>query len=325
MRRPALAISAAVLALATPLAARAGDAEDEAAATQLFDAGRDMMKSGDYARACPKLAESARLKPTVGALAKLAECEEHERRLVSAYARWKQSLNLARTTGDERVGDVERELARIDALVPKLLVAASGALPSDAAIRVDAIEMSVAGLGVPLAVEPGHHVVQVTAPRKRAWSTAVDTVANGATTPVTIPALEDAGASIAVSPLAPTPASLAEPPALSSDARRGSSTWRALGLVAAGAGLGAVIAGGALGIDAIRKRDSAGCPGSVCPDEASAAELNGAKSSANWSTALLASGGALVAGGLFVWWVARDHASGSAGLLVTPAGLAGAF
>ena len=88
-----------VLALLGPVAPTVARADDEAVATQLFNAGRDLMKQGDYASACPKLAESARLKPTVGALARLAACEEHEKRLVSAYTRWQQALNVAALGG----------------------------------------------------------------------------------------------------------------------------------------------------------------------------------------------------------------------------------
>jgi hypothetical protein len=318
MIRRSLAIGAAALALAAPAVARAGDPLDEAAATELFDAGRDMMKRGDYAGACPKLAESARLKPTVGALAKLGECEEHERRLVSAYARWKQALNLARTLGDERVADVERELARLDGVVPKLLVVAGSALPPQTAIHVDAVEMGPAGLGVPLAVEPGRHAVQVSAPGKRPWTASVDTAADGATTTVTIPTLEDGAAQ------APVVVSI-PPPSEPGETRGGSSTWRTIGLAAAGAGLASLIAGGAFGVDAMRRRDAAGCANNVCPDDASAGQLNGAKTSADWSTALLVTGGALVAGGLAVWWVSRDHGPAAAGVLVTPAGISGAF
>ena len=42
-------------------------------ATELFNAGRDLMTAGNFAAACPKLAESARLDVKVGTLGKLAE------------------------------------------------------------------------------------------------------------------------------------------------------------------------------------------------------------------------------------------------------------
>src|SRR5260370_30941466 len=112
-------------------------ADDEAAATELFNTGRDLRKAGDCGAACPKLAESVRLKPTVGALAKLAACDEHEKRLANARARWQQALNLARAVGDNRAAEVEREVARIDAVVPKVTFAAQAALPEGAVIRLD--------------------------------------------------------------------------------------------------------------------------------------------------------------------------------------------
>jgi hypothetical protein len=320
MSRIAFALVVALLACVASTV-RASEADDLAAATELFNAGRDMMKAGQYAAACPKLAESSRLKPTVGALAKLAECEEHEKRLVSAYARWQQALNLARSMGDDRAEDVQRELARLDGIVPKLRIVAEGALPGSTRIRVDDVELGAGGLGVRLPVEPGSHVVQVAAPSKRPWSAAVDTTADGATTLVTIPALEDAPAPVPA-PLAPR--SNAEVPAPSLP-HAASSTWRTVGLVIAGAGLGAIAVGGALGIDAMRRRDDAGCPGNVCPDTTSANTLRDAKTAADWSTVLLIGGGVLLAGGVAASWLSRDSAPARAGLVVTPAGLTASY
>jgi hypothetical protein len=201
----ASAVLVIALAFATAAPVHASDAEDEAASTELFNAGRDLMKRGDYAAACPKLAESARLRPTVGALAKLAECEEHEKRLVSAYTRWQQALNLARSRRDERVPDVEREVARIDRIVPKLRITMTHALPEDAEIRVDEVALGPAGAGVPLAVEPGRHTVRASAPHKRTWSTTVDTAADGETTSVSVPELEDAPSLPATVEASPAP------------------------------------------------------------------------------------------------------------------------
>jgi hypothetical protein len=171
-------------------------------------------------------------------------------------------------------------------------------------------------------VEPGHHTVQVAARGKRPWTASVDTAADGATTTVTIAALEDGGA--------PVPGAVASPPgpppiAAPGEGRAGSSAWRTVGLVAAGAGVASLIAGSAFGVDAMRKRDAAGCAGTVCPDGGAASQLESAQTSAGWSTALLVTGGALVVGGLAVWWVSRDHGPAAAGMLVTPAGIAGVF
>ena len=311
MRRWPLTLVVGLLwAVAPP--ARASDGADKAAATELFNAGRDMMKNGDYAGACPKLAESARLEPTVGALAKLAECEEHERRLVSAYGRWQQALNLARATGDERAADVDKEAQRLDGIVPKLRIAAAGVLPADTVIRVDAVELGPAGLGVPLAVEPRTHAVQAAAPHRTTWSATVETKADGSTTTVTIPPLEDAP----TPPPTHTPAPAPLPP---------TPPWRMVGLATAGVGVVAVGLGAAFGVFAMNQRNEAACPGNLCPSDGSASLLRGAKSSADVATALFIAGGALVGGGIAMWWLSPGTGTARTGVLVTPGGVVGSF
>jgi hypothetical protein len=318
MKRVALLLAMATTLAAAPVRA---DGQDEAASTELFNAGRDAMKRGDYAVACPKLAESVRLKASVGALAKLAACEEHEHRLVSAFTRWQQALNLARTTADERLSDVQRELARVDALVPKLVITGAPGAGADASIRVDDTTMSTAAsLGVALPVEPGRHAVLASAPGKKPWTTTIDVAPGGATTSIVVPPLEDAPPPVEAPPVA----SVAPPPTQTQQASAAtapsplvaippsppsrSNPWRMVGMVSAGVGLATIAVGAAYGIDALRRRDDAHCAGTSCPDGASAASLNAAKNSANWSTGLVATGAALVAGGVVLWFfVGADH------------------
>jgi hypothetical protein len=309
------------------LAGAVARADDEAAATELFNAGRDLMKQGDYGAACPKLAESVRLKATVGALAKLATCEEHEKRMVSAFTRWQQALNLARSTGDERAPEVERELARVDKVVPKLTVKTAGALPADGSIRVDDTTLGAASLGVPLPVEPGAHTVSATAPGKKPWSTTVTTAADGATTAVDVPALEDAPAPPPSPPSTPpqpqtlTPTQpLTQPPA---SAPAGSSPWPTVGIVAGAAGLASIAGGTVLGFVAMGKRNDANCPNNTCPDAAHASTLGDAKTAADWSTGLFVAGGVLAAAGVTVWVVSHGHESTplQVGATALPAGV----
>ena len=310
---------AGLLAAATLLATQPvrADEGDETAATELFNAGRDAMKRGDYAVACPKLAESVRLVPTVGALAKLAACEEHQHHLVSAYTRWQQALNLARTTRDDRLADVESELARVDKLVPKLVITAAAGAPADESIRVDETTMSAAAsLGVTLPVEPGRHTVQASAAGKKTWTTMLDVEAGATPTSVVIPQLEDAPAPTPPPTLTPAPAPAPDLAHAPPSAPAPTSTapprgpWRTVGLIAGGVGLAAIAGGAAFGIDALRKRDDAHCPANACPDAAAAASLQSAKTSANWSSALFATGAALVAGGVVLWvFVGANHAA----------------
>jgi hypothetical protein len=96
-----------------------------------------------------------------------------------------------------------------------------------------------------------------------------------------------------------------------------------VGIATAAAGLGALAAGGVFGVEALRKRDEAHCAGTVCPDSASAATLQSAKTAADWSTGLLIAGGVLAAGGIGVWILARDAQGGARiGVAPLPGGLA---
>ncbi len=319
------AVSCCVLVAALAFSSPAR-ADDQAASTELFNAGRDLMKRGDYAAACPKLAESVRLQASVGALAKLATCEEHEKRLVSARARWQQALNLARSVGDARADEVATELARIDRIVPKLVIGATGALPIDVVLRVDDLQVGAASLGVALAVEPGRHTVSATASKKKSWSTTVDTKADGLTTSVPIPDLEDAPPDAA--PPSPPPAvvpPVASPAApLTPDARALAPTgsgdkMRSVGIVTAGAGAVALAVGAFFGVEAARKRADAGCNGTTCPTDDSARTLHDAKSAATTSTILFVVGGALAATGVTLWLVAPSaHTAQTARIQAVP-------
>ncbi len=301
-------MTVAALALSTP-----SRADDEAAATELFNAGRDLMRRGDYAAACPKLAESARLEPTVGALAKLALCEEHERRLVSARARWAQALNLARASHDAREAEAAREFARVDASVPKVVLYSRAALAVDATIRVDDMRLSAASLGVPFAIEPGSHVVEVSAQGKRPWrgSVAASVASAGATTSLEIPPLEDAPVSAAPvfvpAPPAPLGSSVISPAIPSTAAGNVGAPWRTVSIGIGAAGVVVLGIGAVLGVEAITEKSDAGCAGTRCPSEKSAAQLEGAQATANRTTEAIIVGGALVAGGIALWLVAPRH------------------
>lgn len=315
----------ALLALALVLASSHALADDEAAATNLFNAGRDLMKSGDYGAACPKLQESVRLKPTVGALAKLAACEEHEQRLASAYGRWQQALNLARATNDPRAADVEAEFARIDHVVPKLVVTAEGVPADDLVVHVDALEFRVAGLGVPLPVEPGHHAIRATATKKVEWTSAIDTAPDGATSTVKVPPLQDA-----LEPVAPPPPIAPPPPAVpivAPPVERHASmpSLRVAALVTGGVGVAGVVLGGVFGALAISGKSAAGCDGTVCPDSASQATLESAKGRADVSTIALIAGGVLVASGVTMWLLAPSPRAPSVAVRVGPGVLSGAW
>jgi hypothetical protein len=278
------------------------------AATDLFNAGRDLMKAGDYAAACPKLAESARLEAKVGTLARLAECEEKLGHMVSARAQWEQAMNLAAAQRDDRLAHVKAELARIDSVVPKVLFAVDGQPPQGLELRIDALQVGLASIGVPLPVEAGSHHLVATAPGKKAWASDISTPPNGSVTRVVVPMLTDGP------PEAPPPTTPLGP------APTHASPLGTVGIVVAGAGVIGLGVGAAFGFIASHKNSESnvqpgGCNSdNVCPEGAYGLR-NSARTAGDVSTALFVAGGVLVAGGAALWILAPKHtASTTVGL-----------
>jgi hypothetical protein len=296
-----------VVALVPTLVAQSACAQSAgAAATELFNSGRDLMKFGDYAGACPKLAESARLDAKVGTLARLAECEEKLGQMAAARGHWLQALNLASARGDDRRAHVQQELERVDAIVPKLRLSISGPAPRDLIVRIDDVVVGAGGLDVPLPLDPGRHVVTASAPGKMPWSREVQADAGGQLVAVPIPALGDAPSEAPSAPSAepPKPASAAPQPVAS----RGASPLATAGLVTAAVGVVAIGIGAGFALSAKSKLDESnrqpdGCVGNDCP-AAAAAIRNDARAAGDLATAFVVTGAALGAAGLGVFFFA---------------------
>src|SRR5690348_1322873 len=73
-------------------------------AEQLFRSGKAQMLNGEFAKACPQLAESYALAPATGSLLALALCREGEGKLASASLAYKEVVARA-----SAAGQMERE------------------------------------------------------------------------------------------------------------------------------------------------------------------------------------------------------------------------
>jgi hypothetical protein len=152
----------ALLAALAPAAARA-QTRDPAAAEALFREGRALSDAGDIAGACAKFRESDRLDPAIGTTFNIADCEERLGHVARAWTLFDEVAQRLPAT-DKRRGVAQQRAAALEPRLPKLSVRLAADAPADARVVRDGVELGSASLGTPLPVDPGEHVVVVSAP-----------------------------------------------------------------------------------------------------------------------------------------------------------------
>ena len=362
MKRLSGSLTIAVILLATA-EAQAQSKEDLARADALFNAGKALTDAGQFADACAKFAESKRLAPGLGVTLYLADCYEHIGRTASAWNEFRSAEGLARARNDKRA-DVAR--ARAQGLEPKLFrmtIAVSPTVPL-AGLQVlrDGVPVSQEEWGLPLPVDPGDHVVFVSAPGHKSKNFDVRLGADRQTATVQIDRLDDgpppnepsgAGAAAATAgppattrfrprpgeagdvpsePPATTPSSAGStalpPPADQTIPSHPDATRRWIGLGAGGLGVVGIAVGSAFGVIAMSKRDQSN-NGTPPPCDASnhctsdgLSLRQDAKNAANVSTVAFIAGGIAVAAGV-VLYVTAPRGGPSASVVVVPTPTAG--
>jgi hypothetical protein len=221
----------------------AAQPDQRAAAEALFEKGRALVEQGDYADACPKIAESERLDPGVGTMLWLADCYASNGQTASAWVGFKDAAEAAGRLHDRREKVAREKAAELEKQLSRLVIA----VPAAAALqglelRRDGVLLGQVEWDVPIPLDPGIHTVGASAPGHESWSSTVQ-VAPGATTlAVTVPVLAERAAE----PVTP-PQPSASPPSPGADrppASTGFWTGRRLGATAL---MGAGVVGLAVG------------------------------------------------------------------------------
>jgi hypothetical protein len=197
------------------------------------------MQRSDYAAACDAFAGSNEADPSPGTQMNLASCKEKQNNLADAWAWYTSAAELAANKGQtERADKARAEAARLDRKVGRMVIDKS--VPDGANVSRDGKPVPLATLGLEIRLDPGTHVVEITALGKKPWKQSVK-VAAGAVVRVDVPTLEDdPNAQRSLTPgSAPggiAPAEGPPPPA----------TQKTIGFILGGAGLAAMLGGGAL-------------------------------------------------------------------------------
>jgi hypothetical protein len=241
-----LAAAAAMVLISTaPRSALAGG--DAATAEALFRSGVDKLKKGDAAGACDDLKGSTDIDPSPGTQINLGLCSEKQGKLASAWAWYLSASGLAEQRGQkERAENAKKDADRIAPQLHKLVIKVS-TQPEGLTITRDGTALPPATYGREVPVDPGPHVIEVAAKGKKPIKVTVNTDATPGAQTWEVPTLEDApedksagGGNI--------PGSDARPPETRSE---GGNTQRNVGFVVGGAGIVALLTGGALQILAV--------------------------------------------------------------------------
>ena len=319
-------LSLVLVALAATTAftppARAGDA---AAGEALFREGRALMNAGDFAAACPKLAESYSQDPATGTLLALAVCQEKAGQTASAWATYAQVATRAKKEGQTEREQAARE--RLSALQPtlsRLTISVDSATSALQGLEVkrDGKPIGPGAWGTAMPLDPGEHVVEATAPGKRAWQTKVTVAAEADAQTVQVPALEDEPAATAGAAAVDGGASTSTVagPAPGSEG----TPLRTIGLIVGGAGLVSLGVGGFFGLQAQSLNEDSKADGhcdaqNQC-DATGGEKREDAKSAATVSTIAFVAGGVLTATGVTLFLVGGPKKQEAAAHVVaTPA------
>jgi hypothetical protein len=272
LSRPfALAALALALALSATASAEPG-AADKATARSLMDRGDSLVASKDLAGALEAYrgAHAIMRVPTTGL--EVAKTEAALGHLVEALdvalevGRMPQQAGEAPVMAKARADAIALAQA-LEPRVPSLAITVRGAPDGEApTVEVDGVRVPAAAAGLPRKVNPGKHVVKVTAPGRVPASR--DVVATeGRATPVEL-SLEPApnAPPTPASPTPTTPAPIAPVPATAPD-EGGLSPLVMLGFGVGAIGIGVGAVTGAMSLSRASQAKSL-CSGTKCPVEA---------------------------------------------------------
>lgn len=195
-------------------------AQQAAVAEALFKEGKALLRDGDYAKACPKLAESQRIDPSSGTLLNLALCQRKAGNTASAWATYLEAARLARQQKrDEVAKEAQQKAEELEPDLSYLTIVVAAAVP-ELTVRRDDITLEASSLGSKLPVDPGQHTVVASAPGYESITLQVTIGASRDAQTLNMPVLKPLGATPApTTNQAPTQqppaATKASPPPLS--------------------------------------------------------------------------------------------------------------
>lgn len=247
------------ISLACVSPAWAQSAADKATARQLATDGIQLFQKERFADALDKLERAEALFDAPVHLLYIARCHAKLNHLVEAAEAYRRLVRSelpvkAPQTFKDAVADGQRELPDIEPKIPTLRVDVTPANAKDLRLTIDGEDVSTAVIGVDRPVNPGAHVVEVTAAGRSAVSQKVD-VAVAAKQVVKLqlpraaegePGAVETGSAVGASPPNPSNASNVSQPPAATSAESAKPTRRRVRIIGGLDGAGLIPFGGKL-------------------------------------------------------------------------------
>ncbi len=323
-RAGAIALVLVVFAssVCTPAFAQSASA---ARADELFTRGKAALESGDYAHACPQLADSFRIDPAPGTLLALALCHEGMGLTATAWREFGTAVDGATKDGRaDRAQFARTHMAKLEDKLSRLTLVIPRDAPTGLRIDLDGVEVAPGDWGKALPIDPGRHTIAARATGVKTWTGTVDVGADHDNQTVKIePLLSDAPAPVAAPSTAPAPALPASTEASPATApgQPTEGAWKLpAGWIVGSVGVVALGVGTYFGLGAISKSNDAKrqCSPSLCTSPGAVAENDDAKTYATVSDVAIGAGLALAAVGAYLLFTAPSASPAATGTLVTP-------
>jgi PEGA domain len=319
----ALALSCALFACPHVAHAQGGN---QALAQSLFDAGRKLMLQKNYVQACPKFEDSERLDPSPGTLLNLGECYEGLGKTATAWARYESAATMAHTAGRTELETLATNHAdKLQPHLSKLTIQGPATSLDGLRVQLDKSDVGSASFGTAVAIDPGQHTLEASAPGYKNWSKQVTVGPDGAQVTEQVPPLEKLPPGAQPS-RQPAESNTTTGAAVMHDLGKAHGSTKTVALVVGGAGIVVAGVGAVFGIMAASqasnaKSDPTLCPNKVCTP-AGRKEIDSASTKATISTIGVGVGAAAVATGVVLFLLSpsspAEHPPSEAATRVTP-------
>lgn len=273
-------------------------ADAKAHAQKLFEDAVKMSEAGMFKEACPLFAASLRLDSGIGTMLYLADCQEQIGQTASAWAGFKEAIDLAkRKNQPDRLKIATERAAKLEPKLSSLKIAVSDKNRAiGVVVKRNGVVVTDAIWGTYLPVDPGPQQLEASAPGYETWTGTTEIPPGPAQTDTEIPDLK------------PTNKAAAGPVAAS--AGDAGFAMRIAGISLGGAGVVGIAIGTGFGVDAMGTYSDAKA---TCVDDDPArctpagVELQrSASNSALVSTVAFSVGATALVGGALLFFLAPD-------------------